>query len=225
MIKKKKGFHHFQMEDFLNLFCEWYNINIPTFRSFTVFNSIHFEELWKNLWFAKNDLQKSVDQSLKKKYQHLFSTTVDIEHLYPSHFKQEQILIMKISQMILYDQLSRNIFRNTEFAYKYDRLALEYAQSIMEHWDKLPLPIKVSIVLVFIHSEEKKDLSIVESLLSNIKEQMLRFFPNVWISLNGIAQNHRDRMVLFGRIPERNKFLRRESTPEELSYLSMLGSK
>ena len=59
----------------------------------------------------------------------------------------------------------------------------------------------------------------VEALLASMAPDMA-CHGAVWASLTGIAGNHRDRMRLFGRIPERNVFLGRESSEEERAYLA-----
>jgi uncharacterized protein (DUF924 family) len=120
--------------------------------------------------------------------------------------------------MILWDQIPRNIFRGTATAYATDNKARKIVEELMPDWENLPIPIRVSMILVYIHSEEIADLAITARLLQEIRKPMENY-PSVWDSLTGIAGNHSDRMRMFGRIPERNKFLGRESTQAELDYM------
>ena len=80
----------------------------------------------------------------------------------------------------------------------------------------------LSVILVFIHSEDAADLATVHELLERVRDTMAGRFPAVWGALQGIAANHAMRMQLFGRIPERNAILGRSSTPAELAYTAAL---
>jgi len=153
--------------------------------------------------------------SYLKKYSHLFQTNPEeLQDKLPPAYK----LLLKISTLILWDQVSRNIYRGSALAYETDKKARVLVEEIMTSWAILPTPIRVSCILVYIHSEDKQDLEKVETLLKDISDDM-RNYPTIYLALKGIAKNHRDRMMMFGRIPERNKFLQRESTEKELSYL------
>jgi uncharacterized protein (DUF924 family) len=121
----------------------------------------------------------------------------------------------------LWDQVSRNIFRNSAAAYATDHKARKLVEELMPFWTTLPISIRVTIILVYIHSEDINDLEITNKLLDDIKEPMQNY-PSLWTSLTGIAKNHYDRMTMFGRIPERNKFLNRVSTPGEINYINSI---
>jgi uncharacterized protein (DUF924 family) len=49
-----------------------------------------------------------------------------------------------------------------------------------------------------------------------------RFSEQIRNAMKKIIHNHSERILLFGRIPERNKILGRISTSEELTYLKAL---
>lgn len=201
------------MESLIELFCDWYGINIPILRNVQTINDLRFSELWTTKWFAKKEQQKKMDAYLKK-YEHLFELSIDDFQDVPAPYNR----IIQISFMILWDQVSRNIYRNTAKAYATDTKARQLVVEIMKHWSSLPFAVKVSCILVYIHSEDIADLSITEMLLKDLHE--VKNFPSVKGSLFGIARNHSERMKCFGRIPERNAFLKRESTPQEIVYMT-----
>ena len=204
----------------LELINDWYGIQLPLLSQFRNFSEEKFANLWTNVWFAKRQQQLVIDNYLDK-YQPLFQVESP-ENLLPENLMLQQKILYNTGWMILYDQVSRNIYRGSAKAYETDSKAYTYSQKLMEFWDILPTPIRVSIVLVYIHSEDMNDLDKVQNLLNNLKDEM-RSYNSVWTSLNGIATNHRDRMNLFGRIPERNKFLNRTSSDKEITYMSSFG--
>ena len=60
-------------------------------------------------------------------------------------------------------------------------------------------------------------VDVVAEHLARVQSQLENDCNFVFQSLRRIANNHRDRMRLFGRIPERNKFLGRHSSAQELA--------
>jgi uncharacterized protein (DUF924 family) len=69
-----------------------------------------------------------------------------------------------------------------------------------------------------IHSEDIMDHKIIKKLLPQIKSDP-KCDPSLYVALIGIFKNHNERIQLFGRIPERNKYLGRTSTDEEKIFL------
>uniref|UniRef100_A0A6C0KY68 Uncharacterized protein n=1 Tax=viral metagenome TaxID=1070528 RepID=A0A6C0KY68_9ZZZZ len=203
------------------LFKEWYDLRLPRISDLNKYSEEKFANLWKNWWFAKREQQVLMDAYLEK-YKPLFDykdTYPDI----PEGMKPEHQLMWKMGWIILWDQISRNVFRNSARAYETDARARKAVEELMPRWNSLPIPIQVSIILVYIHSEDIEDLKVVANLLEDIKKPMQNF-PSVWISLTGIAKNHNDRMTMFGRIPERNRFLGRKSTEKEIMYMDSIYS-
>ena len=203
------------MELAFELFCDWYEVTHPSLRAFYGFHESQFQQIWTYKWFAKRENQIRMDAYLKK-YESLFSLPEETSTELP----REQKLLFDIAYIILWDQVSRNIFRNSALAYATDKQARERVEAVMPFWKSLPFPIQITCLLVYIHSEDKADLEIVERLLKDL-EPSFRNFPSIEKALKGIATNHRDRMNLFGRIPERNRFLGRPTTEAEAIYLSM----
>jgi uncharacterized protein (DUF924 family) len=213
---------------------EWYGVPAPTLSKIQSLSSDGFAHLWTTLWFAKGPLQRDVDANLLK-YGPLLEPSnfihydrscagesdgaVSIPELPP-----KAALLWQVGWMVAFDQVSRNIFRGTGRAYATDSAAFSIAKSFVTScWKVLPIPVQVSVTLVYIHSENLVDFSTVrEELLPKLQPEMSVRHPGVWVSLNGIAANHRDRMLAFGRVPERNSLLNRESSLEELAWIAAI---
>ena len=122
----------------------------------------------------------------------------------------EMRLLWHVGLAVLCDQVSRNIFRGNPAAYRFDGLARRIAEAELRPiFDKLPVAIRMSVVLIYVHSEDIADVAVVEDLLAKLRPALEPLSPFVWSSLTAIASNHRDRMKQFGRVCERNVILER----------------
>ena len=205
-----------------DLVCEWYGAGVPAMKSIRSISSDTFAKLWTTLWFAKGELQRTVDAHLQR-YGPLLAAPHDAWKSPPARFSAEHVLLWRLGWMLAWDQVSRNIFRGTARAYATDSAAREIAEVLHSEAAAVPLPVRVSIALVYIHSEDLSDLAYLHDvMLPAMEPEMRGAHPDVWRSLVGIATNHRDRMRAFGRIPERNAFLGRESTSEELAWMAAI---
>ena len=121
-----------------------------------------------------------------------------------------------LAEIIVLDQFSRNMFRDTKQAFATDILALVLAQeAIRKKFDKELDSIKKSFLYMpFMHSESKKIHDIALFLFDQ---------PGLEDGFN-FEVKHKAIIDRFGRYPQRNEFLGRESTAEELEFLSQSGS-
>ena len=121
-----------------------------------------------------------------------------------------------LAEIIVLDQFSRNMFRDTKQAFATDILALVLAQeAIRKKFDKELDSIKKSFLYMpFMHSESKKIHDIALFLFDQ---------PGLEDSFN-FEVKHKAIIDRFGRYPHRNELLGRESTAEELEFLSQPGS-
>jgi len=87
---------------------------------------------------------------------------------------------------------------------------------------RLPLHFQLTITICLLHSETLAHHDLVSKLLDVIRWSR-SLDGNLFTSLKQIAINHRDRIVMFGRIPERNRYLKRISTSQELAFMSAVG--
>ncbi|MFJ2284116.1 DUF924 family protein [Pseudomonas sp. NPDC087803] len=132
-----------------------------------------------------------------------------------------------LAVVLLLDQLPRMIFRDTPKAFSGDRRAQKLvAQGIAADFDRQLQPIqRVFIYLVFEHCEnlavQNEAVSRFIALLAEQPEAERAVFAD---NLD-YAERHRTVIARFGRFPHRNAVLGRESTAEELAFLSQPGSR
>lgn len=221
---------------FLTLFSEWYGVP-PHWRRLFDVKGQAFEDLWTTLWFAKGQLTAPLDARLRLKYSSAFCMVepycVCGAPAPPASLPPTFRKMWTIGVVILCDQISRNIFRGSARAYATDALARRLIAPLLEEFDSLPVAVRVSLVLVLIHSEDMADwplapapgggsVDVVAEHLARVKPQLENDCDFVFQSLRRIANNHRDRMRLFGRVPERNTFLGRQSSEQELAFMAAM---
>lgn len=122
----------------------------------------------------------------------------------------------RLAEVIVLDQFSRNVHRDTPDAFAADPLALGLAQEAVARGDDAALPPawRAFLYMPFMHSES-----------AAIHEQALRLFTQPGLEENlRFEHRHRDIILRFGRYPHRNAILGRVSTPAELAFLAQPGS-
>lgn len=122
----------------------------------------------------------------------------------------------RLAEVVVLDQFSRNIHRDSPLAFARDPLALVLAQEAVAGGADRALEVmqRAFLYMPWMHSES---LAIHEVALELFDqpglEEQLRF-----------EHRHRDILLRFGRYPHRNAILGRPSTPEELAFLEQPGS-
>ena len=122
----------------------------------------------------------------------------------------------RLAEIILLDQFSRNMFRDSAQAFAQDALALALAQeAVAQHADReLTAEQRSFLYMPYMHSE---------SLF--IHQQAVELFRGNAFSNNlEFEIKHKAILERFGRYPHRNTLLGRESTAEELQFLQQPGS-
>jgi len=122
----------------------------------------------------------------------------------------------RLAEIIVLDQFSRQIHRDTPDAYACDRMALVLAQEALRAGADQALQgaERAFLYMPFMHAESlaMQDISV-------------RLFDQPGLEGNlRFALAHRDIIVRFGRYPHRNAVLGRASTAEELDFLQQPGS-
>ena len=167
-----------------------------------------FEEISPEQWFKKD---KEFDAMLLERA----GTTV-IKALNGQLDRWSKTSTGSVSLVILLDQFTRNIFRDTPKAFSGDEMALVLCQkSINSKWfSELSMMHKQFLLMPMMHSE---DISIQEKSLPLFKQHANN-------RTYEFAVKHRDIIAKFGRFPHRNLILSRPSTEEELMFLNEPGS-
>lgn len=126
-----------------------------------------------------------------------------------------------LARILVLDQFTRNVWRNTPAAFAGDALALAAARQLVASGAdrELPALLRQFAYLPFEHSE---DPAMQEQSVALFTE-LARQHPGFEGALD-YAHRHRGVIARFGRFPHRNPILGRSSTPDELHYLAQPGS-
>jgi uncharacterized protein (DUF924 family) len=132
-----------------------------------------------------------------------------------------------LALVLLLDQFPRMIFRDTPKAFAGDLRAQKLvAQGIAADFDRQLQPIqRVFIYLVFEHSENLEVQNEGVSRYIELVAQQPEVDRALFSDYLDYAERHQRVIAQFGRFPHRNAVLGRESTAEELVFLSRPGSR
>ena len=131
-----------------------------------------------------------------------------------------------LAYVIVLDQFSRNMFRDSARMFAQDGQALKAAEAAVERgWDKpMAFDERGFVYMPFMHSEDLAAQDRGVALFSAFRDE-LQGKPRERIEMSlGYANGHRDIIKRFGRFPHRNALLGRPSTPEETEFLTQPGS-
>lgn len=123
----------------------------------------------------------------------------------------------RLAEIVLLDQFSRQLHRNSPVAFAQDKMALALAQEAVAggHDMAVEHDWAMFFYMPYMHAE---------SLV--IQDEGVRLFEAMG---NDNALKfmvaHRDTIARFGRFPFRNKALGRTSTPDEIAYMQEQGDR
>ena len=126
-----------------------------------------------------------------------------------------------LARVLLLDQFTRNIFRDTPRAFAGDAQALATAEAaVARGFDRVLDPLqRWFLYLPYEHAEDaamqRRSLALFEALARETGNAE----PLEW------ARKHAEVIFRFGRYPHRNEVLGRASTPEEVAFLREPGSR
>lgn len=128
----------------------------------------------------------------------------------------------RLAALIVLDQFTRNVFRDTPRAFAGDAAALELAMGLCEHGEDRALPLwpRAFTYLPFEHAE---DLAAQDRAVAAF-EALAAEHPQAGSMLD-YAHRHREVIRRFGRFPHRNETLGRPNTAEEAAFLEQPGSR
>ncbi len=121
----------------------------------------------------------------------------------------------RCAEIIVLDQFSRNLFRDSARAFAQDPMALALAQEAVARGDDLRMSEdqRYFTYMPYMHSESLR-----------VHEEALRLFDSLADKQPlRYEKAHREVLETFGRYPARNKVLGRKSSPAELEYLEKNG--
>lgn len=167
-----------------------------------------FETLSPAQWWQKSDV---IDADIRKNFLTLHEQAIRGE-LATWRSTPEGAL----AEVIVLDQFSRNIYRDTPDAFASDPLALALAQTAIERNQHTALTQgqRYFLYMPYMHSES-----------ALIHEQAVKLFEAL-DDTSGLEFELKHKAIIdrFGRYPHRNAILGRTSTPEETIFLQEPGS-
>lgn len=167
-----------------------------------------FEEIDSRLWFSKD---AHFDELIRQRFTDIHSKA-RIGETYRWRATPEG----RLAEIILLDQFSRNMFRDSLRAFENDIQALILAQEMVLSGDDRSLSSvgKTFAYMPYMHSESEL-----------IHEEAVRLFSQAGLESSlEYELLHKEIIDRFGRFPYRNHLLGRTSTREELEFLKLPGS-
>jgi uncharacterized protein (DUF924 family) len=131
----------------------------------------------------------------------------------------------QLALIIVLDQFSRHIYRGSEKSFAQDEKALSICLSGMQHEadHSLSLIERVFYYFPLLHSEkllyQEKSLKAYHALIDLAFSETRVIFDSFF----KFANHHYSIVQRFGRFPQRNIALHRESSKEELDFLQEVG--
>lgn len=167
-----------------------------------------FQETTPEMWWA---VDPAFDERIKSRFLGLMQQAVQCE-LHEWRTEPQG----RLAEIIVLDQFSRNVYRNTPLAFAQDPVALALAQEAvrLQAHTMLSATERSFLLLPFMHSESRKIHVLAESLYRD-------FAPS---SNYEFELKHKAVIDRFGRYPSRNQILGRLSTPEEIECLKEHGA-
>lgn len=127
-----------------------------------------------------------------------------------------------LARVILLDQFTRNVYRNTPKAFAGDTLALAAARAMLTAGQDAALA-PVQKVFAYLPFEHAEDLSAQDTSVQ-LFDALAHEAPEAGAGWLDYAHRHREIVARFGRFPHRNAILGRPSTAEEIDFLRQPGS-
>lgn len=167
-----------------------------------------FEETAPEMWWK---VDPDFDKQIKDRFHHLLYRAAQGEL-----FSWRKDAKGRLAEIIVLDQFSRNIYRNTPAAFTQDPVALVLAQEAvgMGIHNSLSPTERGFMFLPYMHSESKQIHVQAEILYREYAAPYNYEFE----------LKHKAIIDRFGRYPHRNQVLGRVSSTEEIEFLKQPGS-
>ena len=167
-----------------------------------------FAEPNRPFWFAKND---DFDQQIRSRFFPLWQQAAAGELA-----DWRDTLRGRLAEIIVFDQFSRNLFRDSPAAFAQDLAAVCLAQEALRlpGFAAMQEEERHFILMPLMHSESRAIHTQAAALFERYTSE----------SASDFELRHKAVIDRFGRYPHRNAVLGRESTAEEQDFLSRPGS-
>lgn len=160
-------------------------------------------------WFNKDP---EFDQEIAERFGKVLKQAAAAEF-----YSWRTTAIGRLAEIIVLDQFSRNVYRDTPAAFAQDAMALVLAQEAVAAGalqELSSLDERQLLLMPYMHSESK--------LIHVQAEQLFKQYTNE--QTYGFEIRHKVIVDRFGRYPHRNKILGRNSSAEEIEFLTQPNS-
>ena len=167
-----------------------------------------FKEITPAHWWKKDE---TFDQLIKDRFGELLQQGSQCElHAWRATADG------RLAEIIVLDQFSRNVYRDTPVAFAQDPLALALSQEAVQAGalNTLAEAERTFLLMPYMHSESRA--------IHVLAEQLFKTYTPA--TNYDFELKHKVIIDRFGRYPHRNTILGRESTPDELAFLAQPGS-
>ena len=167
-----------------------------------------FEESTPKQWFSKDD---QFDNAIRSRFEDVLAQGARGEL-----WKWRSDALGRLAEIIVLDQFSRNLYRDSPKAFAQDGMALVLTQELIAQGldRQLTQDQRAFAYMPLMHSESRL-----------VQQESIRQFTDLG-NPNNLDFAHRHQVIVerFGRYPHRNAVLGRTSTPEEITFLQTPGS-
>jgi uncharacterized protein (DUF924 family) len=167
-----------------------------------------FEEIEPKLWWVKSP---EFDRRIATRFGALHAAAARCEL-----FAWRATPAGRLAEILVLDQFSRNLHRDSPLAFACDPLALALAQEAVAAGADRQVPPgqRAFVYMPYMHSESPAIHAVALALFQD---------PAAQDNLD-FERRHKAIVDRFGRYPHRNAALGRASTPEEIEFLKTPGS-
>lgn len=168
-------------------------------------------------WFQKNP---EFDEKIRQKFGEDLEAAIRGE--YDDWAKTPE---GRMALIILLDQFSRNLFRGSPRSFGQDDKALELTLEGIELGHDLKVP-PIQRTFFYLPLEHSEELEMQNLALKKYGELLEAQGEEDYVAKQSLEYARRHHVIIerFGRFPHRNEVLGRESTPEELHFLTQPNS-
>ncbi|MFT4562520.1 MAG: hypothetical protein ACI9BW_002266 [Gammaproteobacteria bacterium] len=167
-----------------------------------------------NLWFNTTaDFDRRINEKFSAMLEHAIAGNLD---------QWATTARGSLALIILFDQITRTIYRGEARAFECDHRALEIAEnSIASGFDlEVEFIERLMFYLPFEHGEDIEIQNKCGAYFQMLDDIAPPGFKSITQSCVKSGSEHRDVIKRFGRFPHRNKTLGRHSTVEEIAWAS-----
>ncbi|MCW9699313.1 MULTISPECIES: DUF924 family protein [unclassified Avibacterium] len=167
-----------------------------------------FSEENQPFWFVKSE---DFDNKIREKFDRTLKAAAQGECA-----SWRESIEGRLAEIIVLDQFSRNLYRNTPAAFAQDPMALALAQEAIKQADftRLPTVWRKFMIMPYMHSESAFIHQQAVDLFRSLNDEYTLDFE----------LRHKAIIDKFNRYPHRNEILNRPSTAEEIAFLNQPNS-